>query len=349
MYRGVGYIISLSADFFIAEEPELNSELFLISSSQCVRQGELSCLREEISQKITVILPAFNEEVSIGSIVLLTRRYADRVIVVDDGSSDRTAEIAKKVGAEVIVHETNKGKGVALKTGFEAAEGSDIIVTMDSDGQHNPSDIPKLVAPILDGIADIVNGSRYLNGQDRATPLYRRAGQTILDSLTCVNSGLKITDSQSGFRAFAGYTKDLFRFRSNGMAIESEMLADVGKAGLRIKEVEIGVRYDVDGSTMNPIKHGLNVLFKILKDMEFNRPLYYFTIPGIFLGTVGIYMGLTFLHNFSRGETLYFGPTILMILLTLVGVFMAFTGVMLNSMVNLMVESKLIRENIERK
>ena len=278
-----------------------------------------------------MVLPAFNEEVSIGSVVLLARQHADRVIVVDDGSSDRTAEIAENAGAEVIVHSLNSGKGVALKTGFEAAEGSDVIVTMDSDGQHNPSDIPKLVAPILEGVADMVNGSRYLNGNGKTTPVYRRVGQTILDTATNMNSGLKITDSQSGFRAFAGYTKEIFRFNANGMAIESEMLADAGNARLRIKEVEIGVRYDVDGSTENPIRHGLMVLLKILKDMEFNRPLYYFTIPGIALGTGGIYLGLSFLQTFYPGGSLNFGPTILMILLTLVGTFMAFTGIMLHS------------------
>lgn len=284
-----------------------------------------------IPQKITVILPAFNEEVSIGSIVLLAKQYADRLIVVDDGSSDRTAEVARKVGAEVIVHPLNRGKGMALKTGFEAAQGSDVIVTMDSDGQHNPSDIPKLVAPILKGEADMVNGSRYLNSLGRNTPIYRRIGQTILDRFTNLNSGLKITDSQSGFRAFAGYTKDIFRFNASGMAIESEMLADAGNARLKIKEVEIGVRYDVDGSTENPIKHGLMVLLKILKDMEFNRPLYYFTIPGIALGTGGIYMGLSFLHTFYLEGSLNFVPTILTILLTLVGTFMMFMGIMLHS------------------
>jgi hypothetical protein len=123
------------------------------------------------------------------------------------------------------------------------------------------------------------------------------------------------------------------------MAIESEMLSDAGKAGLRIKEVEIGVRYDVDCSTENPIRHGLMVLLKILKDMEFNRPLYYFTIPGIALGTGGIYMGLSFLHTFYLGGNLNFGPTILMILLTLIGMFMAFTGIMLHSIAGILRES----------
>lgn len=166
--------------------------------------------KQTASHNITVILPAYNEEVSIGSIVLLARRYADRVIVIDDGSSDRTAEIASNAGAEVIVHSPNKGKGMAFKTGFEAAEGADIIVTMDSDGQHNPADIPKLVAPILKGEADLVNGSRYLYGHATDTPAYRRLGQTILDKVTIINSGVRITDSQSGFRAFSASTKIFF-------------------------------------------------------------------------------------------------------------------------------------------
>ncbi|MFZ2497803.1 glycosyltransferase family 2 protein [Methanosarcina sp.] len=311
------------------------------SSARCITKNEeQSCGRGTSPQNITVILPAYNEEVSIGSIVILSKYYADHVIVVDDGSSDRTAALARKAGAEVIVHETNTGKGGALKTGFAAAEGADIIVTLDSDGQHNPGEIPKLVAPILKGEADMVNGSRYLNGHSTDTPAYRRIGQTILDRATIMNSGIKITDSQSGFRAFAASTKDLFRFNAQGMAIESEMLADAGKAGLHIAEVEIGVRYDVDCSTVNPIKHGLGVLVMVLKDVEFNRPLYYLTIPGMFFGIGGLFMGAKFLQDFSVGKSLFFGPTMLMILLIVVGSFMALTGILLHSMSAILRESR---------
>ena len=313
----------------------MNNELFMGKSVQPItKKEECPTVRGTTPQNITVILPAFNEEVAIGSIVLLTKYHADNIIVVDDGSSDRTASIARKAGAHVIVHEVNQGKGAALKTGFTAAAalGADVIVTMDSDGQHNPSEIPLLVAPIIDGYAEMVNGSRYLSHTDKNTPIYRRVGQTILDTATNMNSGLKITDSQSGFRAFAGSTKDVFRFKAQGMAIESEMLADAGRSGLRIKEVEIGVRYDVDGSTMSPIKHGLGVLVMVLKDVEFNRPLYYLTAPGIILGAGGLVMGAVFLHDFNLGRGLYFGPTMLMILLILVGVFMSLTGILLHSM-----------------
>ncbi len=302
-------------------------------SFQLINKQENPDVRGTTSQNISVVLPAFNEEVSIGSIVLLTKHYCDNVIVVDDGSSDRTAAIARNAGAHVIVHEVNGGKGAALKTGFAAAAdlGADIIVTMDSDGQHNPTDIPNLVAPIIDGYAEMVNGSRYLSHKDKNTPIYRRFGQTILDTATNMNSGLKITDSQSGFRAFAASTINVFRFNAKGMAIESEMLADAGRFGLRIKEVEIGVRYDVDCSTISPIKHGLGVLVMVLKDLEFNRPLYYLTAPGIVFGAGGLYMGVMFLHEFALGRGLYFGPTVLMILLIVVGIFMTLTGILLHS------------------
>lgn len=288
--------------------------------------------------RITAILPAYNEEISIGSVILRARQHADRVIVIDDGSTDRTSEVARLAGAEVIRHAENKGKGAALKTGFDAATDADIIVTMDSDGQHDPGEIPKLVAPILAGEADIVNGSRYLTGKDKNTPFYRRIGQSILDNATNLNIGMKITDTQSGFRAFAKHTIPVFRFKQNGLAIESGMLMDAVNKGLKIKEVEIGVRYDVDCSSENPVSHGLKVLMSVLYDMELNRPLYYFTLPGSVFTVIGIMMGLSFLQRFYNGGGLMFGPTLLMILLTLVGTFMVFTGIILHTM------SRLIRE-----
>ncbi|MBC2697336.1 MAG: glycosyltransferase family 2 protein, partial [ANME-2 cluster archaeon] len=281
---------------------------------------------------IAVILPAYNEEVAIGSMLLRTKQFADRVILVDDGSTDRTSEVARLAGFEVIRHHTNMGKGAALRTGFEAAGGADVIVTMDADGQHDPGDIPKLTGAILAGEADVVNGSRYLNGNGKSTPAYRRLGQAVLDKATNFNSGLTITDTQSGFRAFSGGVIPSFRFSQKGFGIESEMLADVSNAGLRVKEVEVGVRYDVDCSTENPVSHGVRVLVRVLYDMELNRPLYYFTVPGMVLGGIGAFMGLSFLKTFYLGGSLMFGPTLLMIMLFMVGTFMSFTGIILHSM-----------------
>ncbi len=291
---------------------------------------------------ITAILPAFNEEISIGSAVLHSRKHAECVIVIDDGSTDRTAEIARLAGAVVVSHPKNLGKGAALKTGFELAgqDGASVIVTLDADGQHDPEEIPKLVAPIHNGIADMVNGSRYMNGNGKNTPFYRRIGQNVLDTATNLNSGLHITDTQSGFRAFSANVLPAFRFRQSGFGVESEMLADAANAGLRVKEIEIGVRYDVDCSTENPVSHGLKVFMKVLHDMELNRPLFYFTMPGAVMGVAGIGMGLNFLQTFYHGGRLAFGPTLLMILLTLIGTFMVFTGMILHSISRLITESK---------
>lgn len=279
--------------------------------------------------------------------VLRTKLYADRVIVVDDGSSDHTAEVAALAGAEVLRHTKNKGKGAALRTGFEALNGEQIIITIDADGQHDPANISDLVKPIMKGDADMVNGSRYINGNRKDTPIYRRLGQIILDKATNMNmrSELNVTDTQSGFRAFAAGTKDVFRFQQDGLAIESEMLADAAAAGLRIKEVEIGVRYDVDGSSEHPVAHGVRVLVKVLHDMELRRPLYYFTAPGIVMAGLGIEMGLEFLRMFYHGGSLQYGPTLLMVLLTLVGSFMALTGIILHSISTLMAESKKSIDN----
>lgn len=292
-------------------------------------------------EKIAVIIPAYNEEVSIGSVILRTKKHAGKIIVVNDGSNDHTSEIAKLAGATVINHTENLGKGAALKTGFKAAtnNGALVIVAMDADGQHNPDEIPWLAKNILTGSADIVIGSRYINGNGKNTPRYRRTGQTVLDKATNFNCKLNISDTQSGYRAFRSDIIDMFRFNNNGMGIESEMLMDAANAGLKIKEKEIHVRYDIKGSKKNPVKHGLQVLVRIIHDMELNRPLYYFTLPGIFLLTGGIIMGVHYIQLFRAGGQLPFGPALLFMMLLLLGTFSTFSGLILHSM------SRLIREN----
>ncbi len=212
------------------------------------------------------IIPAFNEEVAIGSIILRTLQYVDEVLIVNDGSDDKTSEIAKLAGANVINHTTNLGKGEALRSGFKAVHDFDIIVTIDGDGQHNPDEIPLLIRPIIENGVDFVNGSRYINGPEENTPAYRRLGQQVLDKATNISAGINITDSQSGFRAFSSNACNCFRFSDTGFGIESEMLVDASEAGLKIVEVPITVRYDVDGSTKNPVTHGVGVLVNVIKD-----------------------------------------------------------------------------------
>lgn len=215
---------------------------------------------------VVAIIPAYNEEKALADVIGKTLEHVDEVIVVDDGSSDKTSEVAIGAGARVIKHSVNLGKGEALQSGFKAIGNDSIIITIDGDGQHNPSEIPDLVRPIIEDGADLVNGSRYMNGPEENTPAYRRVGQKVLDIATNISAGTKVTDSQSGFRAFSSKSKNVFRFKDTGFGIESEMLVDAAEAGLKIVEVPITVRYDLDGSTKDPITHGVGVLFNIAKD-----------------------------------------------------------------------------------
>ena len=286
--------------------------------------------------KVIVGIPCYNEEVAIGSLVLRASQYAGQVVVLDDGSSDKTAEVARLAGAHVLVHDANMGKGAALRDLFEYAtqSGFDIIVIIDGDGQHNPDDIPKLVDPLLRGEADVVNGSRYLSGEVGSTPRYRRFGQVILDKV--IHWGLKgdmtITDTQSGFRAFLIKTAPFFRFTSDTLTIDSEMLMDAANGQLRIKEVEVGVRYDVGLSSKHPVSHGVEVLTGVLRSIEFNRPLLVFTVPGLILVAVAVGFAIFIIQAYLDVGRVVFGPTLLMVLLMLIGTFMIFTGIILHSM-----------------
>lgn len=216
--------------------------------------------------KTIAIIPAYNEEIAIASIVKRALKYVDKVIVIDDGSSDRTSQRARDAGARVIKHYNNLGKGVSLKDAFSEVKGFDIVVTIDGDGQHNPDEMLDIMRPIREGRADVVNGSRYLNSNDN-TPIHRRAAHGVLDFATNITSGTHVTDSQSGFRAFSGKTIPYFRFRDTGFGIESEMLADAAENNFRIVEVPITVRYDVvNSSSKGPATHVGGVLIKILVD-----------------------------------------------------------------------------------
>lgn len=190
--------------------------------------------------RVICVIPAFNEEDVIHDVVKSAKRYCDRVIVVDDGSSDKTAELARKGGAIVVRHPFNLGVGISISTGVSIAlsENADVIVTMDADGQHKPDDMPKLIEPIKNKKADLVIGSRFLSGA-REMPILRRLGNKMLSALISLYTGVKITDSQSGFRAFS---RDLAR-RISTSSIDyrwaSELLISALINGFRVVEVPI--------------------------------------------------------------------------------------------------------------
>ncbi|OYR60110.1 dolichyl-phosphate beta-D-mannosyltransferase [Halorubrum ezzemoulense] len=243
------------------------------------------------SIKILVGIPTYNEEVAIGSIVSEAQQYADEVVVVDDGSTDNTVQIARHVGATVIEHEMNKGKGGALRTlmGY-AAEADDIdsLVILDGDGQHLPEDIPDVVDPVLAGECDISIGSRYIEETETETPVHRRFGQRVLDYLTMGSSGENLSDTQSGFRALSPAAISQLNLRTDGMGIESEMISEATDQDLEIDEVSIDVRYDgVDGQTFNPFAHGLSVAAFVTQLIRDRHPLLFFGVPALALLGVG--------------------------------------------------------------
>lgn len=291
-------------------------------------------------------MPAYNEAHVIAEVIKGCKNYVDRVVVVDDGSTDNTVDIAESLGAYVVRHENNIGYGAALKNCFEAARhlGANAMVIIDSDGQHDPSEIPKLLEPLKNGF-DLVIGSRFVNGNGKNVPIYRKFGMKVLDVATYVAGGLNVTDSQSGFRAYGKRAIENIHLYDTDMSAGSEILIQAGDYNLKFTEVEIHCRYDLDNcSSEHPFIHGPRVLFRILKDMEYRRPLYYFAFPGMIMASTGFLMGLKFLQDYYMGGYLRFGPTLLMVMLTIIGAFMVFTGIILHAISRMIVLNEHIRK-----
>jgi glycosyltransferase involved in cell wall biosynthesis len=241
---------------------------------------------------IMVAIPAFNEEVAIGSIVARCKKYADSVVVIDDGSKDHTVEVAMLVGAEVISHKKNGGYGAAIKTCFDVARarGVSAMVIIDGDGQHDPDNIPMLIAEMKRTGADIVIGSRFIKGNEKNQhiPAFRKVGMKVLDTATVISSGLKISDSQSGFRAYSENAIHEINLGDEGMGVGSEILIKAADVNLEIVEVPIKTRYDIpDTSTKNPVVHGVEVLGSIVLISSQRQPMIYLGIPGLALLFIG--------------------------------------------------------------
>jgi len=287
--------------------------------------------------RVLVAIPAKDEELTIGSIVTLCKEHGD-VLVIDDGSSDRTARIAELCGAKVLRHETNMGKAKALKAAFTYAleHNYDILVCLDADGQHNPDDIPSLLELVVNDEADFVIGSRSRRG----IPKYRVFGQKVLDVLTRFASGVNITDSQSGFRVLNRTAlKCLKNFESNGYGIESEMIVYLaGK--IRIKEKTINVRYDVPNKhKRNPFTHGMEVLNTIIGIIGYRRPLISFGLTGSILSIAGLAFGLWAFSTYYAIGKLPYGPSLASALLLILGLLMIVSGLILNSLVQIVKNS----------
>ncbi len=198
-----------------------------------------------VDYRVVVGIPAHNEQETIADVVAGARLHAPMVVVVDDGSTDLTALHAIRSGAVVVRHTRNGGKGAAVASLFRyaIAEQADVLVLIDGDGQHDPAEIPALVAPCLAGSADVVVGSRFLSERSN-TPRHRSLGQRAFNIMTALASGVPCSDSQSGFRAFNRRAICAMRIAERSFSVECEQQFECLIHGLRLGEVPIGCRYD---------------------------------------------------------------------------------------------------------
>lgn len=281
---------------------------------------------------VVACIPAYNEEKTIAKVLLLTKRRVDKVIVCDDGSTDMTAHIAEELGARVVRHERRMGYGAAIQTLFKEARrlNFDVVVTLDADGQHDPKEIQDLLGPIEMDEADIVIGSRFLEGSNNGMPLYRRVGVKFINRLSGNAGKGNVSDSQSGFRAYGRKAIESLGLRENGMGISAEILLRAKERGLRVIEVPVQVRYEgLETSTYNPLKHGLSVLFTIIRLTVEENPLLFLGVPGTVFLLCGVFFGLWMLQIFAAKGFIETNVALASMAFIIIGLFMVFTAITL--------------------
>lgn len=284
-------------------------------------------------------IPAYNEEKAIGDLVKKALQYSDKVIVVDDGSNDGTARIAKESGAIVILHKKNEGYGASVITLFDRArqESADILLIMDGDGQHDPEQIPLLINTLQENNVDVVIGSRFLDTTSQ-TPGYRKRGIKIITSAANFGTDFKVTDAQSGFRAYSKRAIESIHPTETGMAISTEILLKISNKGLSVAEVPITVSYAGSSSTEHPVPHGIAVLMNTLKFVSVKHPIPFYGFPGVTLVIIGSVLGYQFLDAYLNKQTIFLGSLMASIILFLVGTILCVTAVILFSMATLIRE-----------
>jgi glycosyltransferase involved in cell wall biosynthesis len=295
---------------------------------------------------LIAVIPAYNEQVAIGSVVILARMFVERVIVVDDGSTDKTSQVAQLAGAEVVTLKANSGKAHALLLGLKKARemGCKAVVMLDADGQHFTKDIPRIAAAALSGDADLVIGSRFLenNGNGNGNiPLYRQFGQKTLDLFTNIGSRQNVTDSQSGYRALSCKALNYIDFASEGYNLESDMIAHFSANGLVITEVPIDVRYNVPNThKKNAISHGMGVLAQLIKLISYRRPLYAFGLPGFILVVGGMIAEIMVFAELYKTGIFHYILALGSAFVVMMGMLLGIAGLILHSLVYIVEEQR---------
>jgi glycosyltransferase involved in cell wall biosynthesis len=263
------------------------------------------------------------------------------VIVCDDGSSDMTELIASSLGAHVVKHEKNLGYGSAIKTIFNEARkiNGDILVTFDADGQHQISEIDSVLKPILENNADIVIGSRF-HGKTKNLPRYRKFGIKTITGLTNTMTGTKITDSQSGFRAYTKNVLEEISPTESGMGISTEILIKASKNQMRIVEVPITISYEGSTHSQEPISHGTSVVMSTIKYVAIERPLLYYGVTGLCFLIFGLIFGVWTLQIYSEERVVMTNIALIGIGGVILGTILLISGTILYSIVSVVREKR---------
>lgn len=248
--------------------------------------------------KLVVIIPAYNEEKAIAQVIQEIPKNIEginelKVLVIDDGSTDKTAKVAKNAGALVVSHFKNEGLGVAFLTGIKEAlkQGADIVVNIDADGQFDPQEIPKLIKPILEKKADMVAGTRFEDKtSEKQVPFIRRWGNKAFTLLINILTKQHFTDTQCGFRAYS--REALLRLNLFGrFTYTQEVFLDLVNKGLKIEQVPIKVKYFKDRQakiSSSLFKYFIRTIIIILRTFRDYKPLIFFGIPGLTIFGAGI-------------------------------------------------------------
>jgi len=261
--------------------------------------------------------------------------HVDNVIVCDDGSTDNTAKLARDAGA-IVITQKNQGYGAAIATLFDYArkENAQIMITLDGDGQHNPDQIPLLINVITTHNVDVVIGSRFLDDTTKASG-YRKTGIKIITSASNYGTNFKVSDSQSGFRAYSKNAIDAIHPTEQGMAASTEILLKISNKGLSVAEVPITISYHGDTSEQHSVPHGVSVLINTLKYVSIRHPLPFYAIPGIALIIAGLVTGGIFLDAYLNEQVVFYGSLLASVVLFLLGAILVVTAIILFSMANL--------------
>jgi glycosyltransferase involved in cell wall biosynthesis len=292
--------------------------------------------------KLVIGIPAYNEEANIASVILKLQEISDSIIVCNDGSSDLTGKISEKLGVNVVNHKKNLGYGAAIKSIFEKAReiNADILVTFDADGQHRIQDIETVMKPIVNNEADIVIGSRFLDKDDENVPEYRKIGIKVITSLTNSSLNTKLSDSQSGFRAYNRKALEKINPSEYGMGVSTEILIKSSKENFKIVEVPIKILYEGDTSTHNPVSHGLSVVMSTLKFISIDHPLKFYGIPGIIFLGIGLFFTVWTIQTFGETRQVITNIALIGVSSIILSTILMMTAVILYSVVNVVREKR---------